>query len=84
MDQETASRHQRRVNCTLSMLFCSSYKKRAICFSVLLELSNTKSGLTSQGKRLLFSKVAFGLHGNWFAAGDHLGNLYHFDLAKNR
>ena len=47
-------------------------------------MSNVKTGLTAQGKHLQFSRVAFGYHGNWFVAGDHHGNIYHFDLTKNR
>lgn len=31
-----------------------------------------------------FTKVTFGLHGNWFVAGDQLGNVYQFDISKNR
>ena len=51
---------------------------------LLCEVSNIKTGLTAQGKHLQFSRVAFGFHGNWFVAGDHHGNIYHFDLTKNR
>ena len=51
---------------------------------LLCEVSNVKTGLTAQGKHLQFSRVAFGFHGNWFVAGDHHGNIYHFDLIKNR
>ena len=51
---------------------------------LLCEVSNVKTGLTAQGRHLQFSKVTFGFHGNWFVAGDHHGNIYHFDLIKNR
>lgn len=51
---------------------------------LLCEVSNTKPGLTAQGKHLQFTKVAFVFHGNWFVAGDHHGNIYHFDLIRNR
>ena len=49
-------------------------------------ISNTKTGLTSQGRHMLFTKIAFGigLHGNWFVAGDQLGNIYKFDITGNR
>lgn len=51
---------------------------------LLLEVSNTKIGITLQGRHMQFTRVAFGLHGNWFVAGDQLGVIYHFDINKNR
>lgn len=54
------------------------------CVRLLLEVSNTKAGLTSQGRHMQFTKVAFGCHGNWFVAGDQLGQVYHFDMVGNR
>lgn len=53
-------------------------------YRLLLEVSNTKTGLTSQGQHTQFTRVAFGYHGNWFAAGDQQGNVFQFDLSKNR
>ena len=47
-------------------------------------MSNTKAGLTPKGKHMQFTKVAFCCHGNWFVAGDQLGQIYQFDMAKNR
>lgn len=41
-------------------------------------------GLTSKGRRVSFAKIAFGSHGNWFAAIDQLGSLYLFDLGRNK
>ncbi|KAL5467429.1 hypothetical protein EMCRGX_G031650 [Ephydatia muelleri] len=51
---------------------------------LLLSISNTKVGLTSQGKHMQFVRVAFGCHGNWFVGGDQQGNIYHFNIAANR
>lgn len=51
---------------------------------LLLEVSNTKLGLTSQGRRMQFTKVGFGFHGDWFVGGDQLGNVYRFDMANNK
>ncbi len=47
-------------------------------------MSNTKSGLTTQGRHLQFTRVVFGSHGNWFVAGDQHGHLFLFDLARNK
>lgn len=55
-----------------------------VCVRLLLEVGNTKAGLTTQGRRMVFTKVAFSCHGNWFVAGDQLGQVYQFDLTKNR
>ena len=50
----------------------------------LLSVNNTWVGLTARGRHISFVKVAFGSHGSWFIAGDQLGVLYCFDLARNR
>lgn len=50
----------------------------------LLSISNTKVGLTAQGRHMQFLRVAFGCHGNWFVGGDQQGNIYHFSIEVNR
>ena len=51
---------------------------------LLVELSNTRDGLTSKGRHLQFTRVAFSHHGNELVAGDQQGNVFCFDIARNR
>ena len=53
-------------------------------FRFILSISNTRVGLTAKGRRVPFTKVAFGSHGSWFVAVDQLGTLYSFDLGRNK
>ncbi len=52
--------------------------------SLYLEITNCVSGLTSKGRHLQFTRVAFSHGCKWFVAGDQQGRLYLFDLFRNR
>lgn len=60
--------------------------KTDICFfnRLLFEVSNTRTGLTPQGKHMHFTRVAFSYHGNQLVAGDQHGNIYQLNITKNR
>ena len=51
---------------------------------LVLKACNTEKGMTTAGKKLSFMKVAFSPLGDVFYTADHMGNIYKFDLAKNR
>ena len=50
----------------------------------VLGISNTRVGLTAKGRRVPFTKVAFGSHGSWCIVTDQLGTLYCFDIGRNK
>ncbi|KAL9974989.1 hypothetical protein ACROYT_G012102 [Oculina patagonica] len=45
---------------------------------------STSSAFSLQGRNIRFLRTAFNTSGEAFAAGDHQGNVFVFDLAKNR
>ncbi|KAJ7360430.1 hypothetical protein OS493_015531 [Desmophyllum pertusum] len=45
---------------------------------------STSSAFSLQGRNIRFLRTAFNTTGEAFAAGDHQGNIFVFDLAKNR
>lgn len=51
---------------------------------LVLKACNTDRGMTTAGKKLSFVKVAFSPLGDLFYTADHMGNIYKFDLARNR
>lgn len=70
----------------------SRHLDTAIIFSILLFLfrlivcvsHSTSSAFSLQGRNIRFLRTAFNTIGEAFAAGDHQGNIFVFDLAKNR
>lgn len=70
----------------------SKHLNTAIIFSILLFLfrlivcvsHSTSSAFSLQGRNIRFLRTAFNTIGEAFAAGDHQGNIFVFDLAKNR
>ena len=51
---------------------------------LLIRACNTDKGTTVSGRRLSFTKVAFCAAEDVFYTADYLGNVYRFDLEKNR
>lgn len=51
---------------------------------LVLKACNTEKGITAAGKKLSFMKVAFSPLGDILYTADHMGNIYKFDLARNR
>ena len=51
---------------------------------LVLKACNTEKGMTAAGKKLSFMKVAFSPLGDVLYTADHMGNIYKFDLARNR
>jgi len=71
---------------TITVLKDPDHSKTDICFfnRLLVEVSNTRAGLTPQGKHMHFTRVAFSYHGNQLVAGDQHGNIYQLNITKNR
>ncbi|XP_068723216.1 TBC1 domain family member 31-like [Montipora capricornis] len=46
--------------------------------------NSTSSAFSLQGRNIRFLRTTFNATGEAFAAGDHLGNIFVFDLGKNR
>ena len=54
-------------------------------FRLIVGISHsTSSAFSLQGRNIRFLRTAFNTIGEAFAAGDHQGNIFVFDLAKNR
>ncbi len=72
-----------------SVLLCFSYE---FCLSVLLlsvlfvflSVLVTVVRTSQQAKTVRFLHVAFDTTGDSFLAGDHHGNVYVFDISRNR
>ena len=54
------------------------------CSLVVNITHSTASPFSLQGRSIRFLHVAFSTNGEAFAAGDHLGNVFVFDLGRNR
>ena len=53
--------------------------------SLIVAVSHsTTSAFSLQGRNIRFLRTAFNTTGEAFAAGDHQGNIFVFDLGKNR
>ena len=51
----------------------------------MVQISHDVSGtLAPQGRRVRFLHVSFDASGDRFVAGDHHGNIYVFDINRNR
>ena len=51
----------------------------------MINISHTQaSTISPQGRNIRFLHTAFDNTGDSFVAGDHQGNVFVFDLAKNR
>ena len=54
-------------------------------FRLMINISHTQaSTISPQGRNIRFLHTAFDSTGDSFIAGDHQGNVFVFDLAKNR
>ena len=51
---------------------------------LVIRACNTEKGATVSGRRLSFTKVAFSPANDVLFTSDYLGNVYRFDLEKNR
>ena len=51
---------------------------------LVIRACNTEKGATVSGRRLSFTKVAFSPDNDVLFTSDYLGNVYRFDLEKNR
>lgn len=57
----------------------------SILHSLMVGISHsTSSAFSLQGRNIRFLRTAFNSTGEAFAAGDHQGSIFVFDLAKNR
>ena len=67
------------VSC-LEILYSDSFSN-----SLVVSISHsTSSAFSLQGRNIRFLRTAFNTTGEAFAAGDHQGNIFVFDLGKNR
>lgn len=69
--------------------FKTDYNEVNLCLSIVFSLlmtitNNVSSALSVAAKSLRFLHAAFDVNGDSFIAGDHQGNIYLFDLSKNR
>lgn len=77
---------------TLSGSGCLTARRRLLfqlihlfLFRLIFCISHsTSSAFSLQGRNIRFLRTAFNTVGEAFAAGDHQGNIFVFDLAKNR